>query len=48
MIVLTTAPVTSGGHRTEPHGLTNRQVRELLDYEDVGTHQMPTGLCRAG
>jgi len=48
MIVLTTAPVTAGGHRTEPHGLTNRQVRELLDYEDVGTHQMPTGLCRAG
>jgi DNA-binding IclR family transcriptional regulator len=48
MIVLTTAPVTSGGHRTERHGLTNRQVRELLDYEDVGTHQMATGLCRAG
>jgi len=28
--------------------LTNRQVREQLDYEDVGTHQMLTSLCRAG
>lgn len=45
-------PVQSRGlvqlQRAEPHGLTNRQVRELLDYEDVGTHQMLTGLCKAG
>ena len=34
--------------RAEPHGLTNRQVRELLDYEDVGTHQMLTSLCKVG
>src|SRR6185437_2745068 len=36
------------GRSCRPHGLTNRQVREQLDYEDVGTHQMLTSLCRAG
>ena len=35
-------------HRAEPHGLTNRQVRDLLNHEDVGTHQMLMGLCRVG